>query len=185
MPEGRRGRILALVITLAAALLLWLGGIAPLLAWYQARAAELAQKQALAARMMALAQSLPALRATAAAAAQADGAPALLAGASDAIAGANLQSAMQDLAAQVGTSLDSAAMQPAQQDGALRRISVQVSVTASWPALVALLRAVGSAAPRMIVDGISLSSADPPGSAAGEMVQASFTVSAYRAGAAS
>ena len=65
--------------------------------------------------MQALAHEIPALRAAAAARGPDQGGAALLLqGDSDAIAGANLQSALQDLAAQSGTGLDSAALLPAQ-----------------------------------------------------------------------
>ncbi len=87
----------------------------------------------------------------------------LLAGTSDAIAGANLQSALQLLAAEAGTSLDSVGMQPAKSVQALRLITAQVSLTAPWPVLVAFLRAVETAQPRMIVDSISLNTAQRPG----------------------
>lgn len=185
LPDGRRGQALAVGITLAALLLVWLGAVSPLLAWYQARDAALAQQRALAARMVALEQALPALRAAVAASgAQAAGAQTLLAGQSDAIAGANLQSAVQDLAAQAGTSLDSAAMQPAIQAGPLRRISMQVSVTASWPVLVALLQAVDNASPRMIVDSISLNSTALPGDSESSTIQANISISGFRAGEA-
>ncbi len=106
----------------------------------------------------------------------------MLAGGSDAIAGANLQSALQDLATQAGTSLDSAAMLPATPAGALRRICMQVSVTATWPVLVALLQAIGNATPRMIVDSISLNNAGLPGSGQSSQIQANFSVTGFRAG---
>ncbi|MGE4481407.1 type II secretion system protein GspM [Acidocella sp.] len=183
LPEGRRGRVLALGVTLAGAMLLWLGAVAPLIGWYQARQQELTHERELAARMAALARELPALRREVAAmGTQPAGGDILLAGDSDAIAGANLQSAVQDLAARAGTSLDSAAMQPATPDGALRRISMQVSVTARWPVLVALLQAIDDATPRMILDGISLDSMDGATPDSGGKIQASFTIAGFRAG---
>ncbi len=182
LPDGRRGQILALAMGLASLLLLWAALLAPLWGWYQQRADELAQQRALAARMQALAREIPALRSAVAAQGPDQGsATLLLEGNSDAIAGANLQSVLQDLATQSGTSLDSAALAPVQAQGPLRKIGMQVSLTASWPALINFLSAIETANPRMVVDGLSLSNAGPPVAGGAPPVQASFTVSAFRA----
>ncbi|HVE20515.1 MAG TPA: type II secretion system protein GspM [Acidocella sp.] len=182
LPDGRRGQILALGIGLAALLLLWVALLAPLFGWYQERADELAQQRVLAVRMQALAREIPTLRAAVAAQGPDQGGPALLLqGDSDAIAGANLQSALQDLATRSGTSLDSAALAPVQAQGPLRKLGLQVSLTASWPALISFLASIETASPRMIVGGLSLSNAGPPDAGGAPPVQASFTVSAFRA----
>lgn len=183
LPEGKTGQALAAFITLLALAVLWAGIAAPLAGWFSARASLLATERQEIARGDGLRQSLPALRAAAAAAAkQADANGILLAGGSDAIAGANLQTALQGLAAQDGTSLDSIAMVPAQQAGALRRIGVQVSVTATWPVLIALLGAIDSARPRMIVDQFTVSSPGPADAGQDTPLQAGFAVAAYRTG---
>lgn len=182
LPDGKRGQALAVALTFMAAALLWMSVAAPLIGWYEARADELAQQQQLAAHLAALGRQIPALRqAVNAAGLQSADDQVLLAGDSDVIAGANLQTALQDLAAQAGTSLDSAALQPAQADGAVRRISMQVSVTATWPVLIALWEAIGTARPRMIVDQLSLST-NTPGGNQDQQVQASFSVTGFRAG---
>jgi general secretion pathway protein M len=182
LPEGRQGKALAVGITLAGLALVWFAVIFPILSWYQSRAAELAQNQAIAAHMAALTQEIPQLRkAVAAARPQSQDQQILLSGATDAIAGANLQTDLQNLAQTAGTSLDSSEVMPVQQDGALRRIGIQVSLTADWPTLIAFLQAIGTARPRMIIDQLSLmnssqsDSANPP-------VQANFSVSAFSAG---
>jgi general secretion pathway protein M len=184
LPEGRQGQALAVAVTLLAAALVWFAAISPLLGWYGARAAELTQQQEIAARMAALGQEIPALKAAISAAGlQSAGDQVLLSGGTDAIAGANLQSALQDLAAQAGTSLDSAEVLPVQQAGALRRIGMQVSVTATWPVLISLLEAIGTARPRMIVDQLSVISASQPGGGQEQPVAANFSVSGFSAGA--
>lgn len=182
LPDGRRGQALAAAIGLLGVLLLWQVTAAPLLGWYAARQDELAQQRQLAAHMQALGREIPALRnAVAAAGLQSSDSQVLLSGNSDVIAGANLQTALQGLAAQAGTSLSSAALQPAQPAGALRRISMQVSVSASWPVLIALLQSIGTAEPRMIVEALNITVASGTDQAA--PVQASFTVTGLRAGA--
>ncbi len=178
LPEGRRGQALAVAITIFAAVLLWMSTAGPLIGWYEARADELTQQQRLAAHLAALGAEIPSLReAVSTAGLQSANDQVLLAGDSDVIAGANLQTTLQGLAAQSGTSLDSAALQPAQPDGAVRRISMQVSVTASWPVLVALWQAIGTARPRMIIDQLNLSANSQT-----QQVQASFFVTGFRAG---
>ena len=184
LPDGRRGQLLALALTLVAVAVIWAATVAPMLGLYESRADDLAQQRAMAARMTALSQEIPALRqAVAAAGMQSADDQLLLPGGTDAIAGANLQSALQNLATQAGTSLDSAQLLPVQPAGNLRGIGMQVSVTASWPVLITLLEAIGTAQPRMIVGDFRVSSAtqdvvgqDPP-------MQATFSVSGFRAGA--
>lgn len=182
LPDGRRGQILALGIALAGLLLLWLAVLSPLLGWYQQRAEYLAQQRALAVHMAALAQEIPALRKAVSSEKPEDETTSLLLqGGSDAIAGANLQSALQDLATQSGASLDSTSLTPVAAQGELRKIGLQVSLTASWPALIKLLAAIETASPRMIVDGLDLSNTGPQSTDNARPVQASFTVSAFRA----
>lgn len=183
LPDGRRGQALAIALTIIAAALLWLCTAGPLLSWYDARADRLVQQQQLAARMKNLSAEIPALRrAVGAAGLQSDDDQVLLAGSTDVIAGANLQSTLQTLASQAGTSLDSAALLPAQQAGTLRRISMQVSLTATWPVLIALLEAIGTSRPRMIVDQISLANTLATEPSQETPLQANFSVTAFRAG---
>jgi general secretion pathway protein M len=180
LPEGRQGQALALALTLLAAALLWFAAVSPLLGWYQARAAALAQQQQIAARMAALGAEIPALKAAISAAGlQSADDQTLLPGSTDAIAGANLQSALQNLASQAGTSLDSTEVLPVQQAGALRRIGIQVSVTATWPVLISLLEAIGTARPRMIVDELSVINAAQTASDQGQPVRANFSVTGF------
>ncbi|HYP62713.1 MAG TPA: type II secretion system protein GspM [Acidocella sp.] len=182
LPDGRHGQALAVAITLLGVLLLWEVTAAPLLDWYEARQDELTQQRQLAAHMQALGREIPTLRnAVSAAGLQASDDQVLLSGNSDVIAGANLQTVLQGLAAQAGTSLNSAALQPAEQAGGLRRISMQVSVTASWPVLIALLQAIGTAQPRMIVNTLNITMSGTPNTDQLQQVLASFTVTGFRA----
>ncbi len=181
LPDGRRGQVLAVAVTLIAAALFWIAAVGPLIGWYESREDALIQQRQMAARMAALSLEIPALRAAVSAAGlQSAGEQSLLDGSTDAIAGANLQSALQDLATQAGTSLDSAALLPVQPAGALRRIAMQVSVTASLPVLVALLQAIGTARPRMIVSDLSLINTGTPAVDQEQPLQANFSVSGFR-----
>jgi hypothetical protein len=183
LPEGRLGILLAVAATLLALAVIWLGVVTPVLTWYGAQADDLATARLELAHLQALKDSLPSLRrAVAQGAAQPSGTDVLLSGDSDAIAGANLQATLSDLAAQAGTNLDSAEAVTAQQTGALRRIGVSVSVTATWPVLIAYLAAVDASRPRMVVDDLSVSTNSAPDTRQDVTLQANFTVSAFRAG---
>lgn len=181
LPDGRRGQILAVAVTVVAVAVLWLCTAVPLMDWYEARADRLAQQEQLVVRMKILSEEIPALRKSVGTAGlQTDNDQVLLAGSTDVIAGANLQSALQNLAAQAGTSLDSAALLPAQQAGTLRSIRMQVNVITTWPVLISLLEAIGTARPSMIVDQIGLTNslqAEPNSEPA---LSASFTVTGFR-----
>jgi general secretion pathway protein M len=182
LPDGRRGQALALALTVIAIAVLWLCTAAPLIGWYDARAEYLAQQEQRAQRMQALSQEIPALRrAVSAAGVQSDGDQILLQGGTDVIAGANLQSMLQNLATTAGTTIDSAALLPAQPSGTLRRISMQVSVTTTWPVLIALLEAIGTSHPYLIVDQISLTNALQAEPSTEPAVAANFTVTGFRA----
>jgi general secretion pathway protein M len=184
LPEGRQGQMLALALTFVAVAVIWAATVAPLIGLYESQADTLAQQRAMAARMVALSQEIPALRhAVATAGLQSADDQLLLPGDTDAIAGANLQSALQNLATQAGTSLDSAQLLPVQSAGNLQCIGMQVSVTASWPVLIALLQAIGTAQPRMIVGDFRVSPASQGNAGQDPPMQATFSVSGFRAGA--
>lgn len=184
LPEGRLGQALAACGALVVASAIWLGVLAPAFSWYGGQADALAASRLELAHMQALQASLPALRrAVAQSADQSAGTDILLSGDTDAIAGANLQSTLNDLATQTGTSLDSAESAGAAQIGGLRRIDVSVSLTATWPVLIAYLAAIDAARPRMMVDDLSVNTNSAPDIHQDVTLQANFTVSAFRAGA--
>jgi len=183
LPEGRPGQLLALALLFVGLAVLWFGAIMPAVSWYAGRAEQLAVDQRDIAHIKALRRDLPSLRAAAAAsAAQATDDAVLLTGDSDAIAGANLQAEVQTLATQTGISLDSVADLPAEQTGGLRQISVDVGVTAAWPALITLLSAIETASPRMIVDDLSITGLPQADSQQDTSLDVSFSVAAFRAG---
>jgi general secretion pathway protein M len=185
LPEGRQGQILAVGIAVLALVLLWLGAVAPLLSWYGGQADALSAAQLQLAHMQGLQASLPALRARLAASAALPASDAvLLAGSSDAIAGANLQAQLNTLAGQAGTSLDSVESIAAQQVGGLRRIGVTVSLNATWPVLTAFLTAIDTAQPRMIVDNLNVTANAATDPRQDVTLQANFDVAAFRAGTA-
>ena len=183
LPTGRRGRLLALGITLAVLGALWAGVAAPLVEWHALRAEQVQARRALARRMAEIAETLPELRDQARLATASGRAPgeATLDGASDAIAAAALQGRLQDMAARAGAPLSSAEALPGEAAGAWRRIGVRVSVNAPWPAVVRLLQAVGAASPRMLVDDLQLRAPPLLLRTGTRPMDAGFTVFAFRA----
>ena len=188
LPTGRAGQALAVAVTLVALLLVWEVVAAPLIGWYETRSDEVAQQRRLAAGMEARAASLPALRRQAAALGHAGPArSALLAGRTDAIAAADLQGRVQDMATGAGTALSSTEALPARQIGAYRRIALRISFNATLPVLVQLLQSLDGSSPRMLVDDLQLHTSPivmaqthnvaPP-------LDATMTVIGFRSGAA-
>jgi general secretion pathway protein M len=190
LPTGRRGKALALAMTLLAGVAVWLGIVAPILGWYDDRAELLRRETAMARRMMSLVATLPALRLEASrvnGAAPTDGGDpdadmqaALLTGASDPLAAASLQQRVEEFASKTGVQVGSEEILPGQAEGNLRAISVRLTMTAPYQSLVALLLALARSETPMVVDELLMrgppgkpGDGDPP-------VEASFTVTSYR-----
>ncbi len=182
LPQGRRGRALALGITLTGMALLWSAVGQPLLDAHASASQALARRQVLASRMAGLAGSLPQLRA-AVASLRSQAAPvvAVVEGGTDAIAAATLQGSMETMAAHVGARLTSAEALPAEPAGGYRRLALRVTVDATWPVLVGLLQAVEQATPRMFIDDLQLH-ATPAARTTRELpLDIAFTLLAFRA----
>lgn len=179
LPEGPRGRILALALTLTVLAALWVAVAQPVMAWHAARAEALAQRRALLQRMTALAATLPELQREASR--HRAPVPALLEGSSDAIAGATLQTAVQRMAVSAGATLRSLETLPAEQTGHYRRISLRISTEAPWPVLIALMRAIEQGAPQMLIDNLQLRAPPAELRTATTPISAAFTIVAFRA----
>jgi hypothetical protein len=161
-----------------------IGLLLPARCWYLSRARELALKQQEASAIAAMSQRIPELRLRIAAlrAATRDR-PLFLAGDGDAIAGANLQSAIESLTGQSGASLEKSTLLPAESVNGLRQIAISVNLTATWNALLDLLSAIDLAQPGMIVSDLSITDAGQnPDGARDIPLQINFTVAAFRSG---
>ncbi|MCB8883212.1 hypothetical protein ACELLULO517_23385 [Acidisoma cellulosilytica] len=190
LPEGRAGQVLAVGMTLAALGLVWSGCVAPLTGLFAAREAARADQAGMLAHMQMIAADLPSLRRIAREA-KADrttgSASALIPGATDAIAAANLQNALQDLAAGSGVLPSSVEVLPALQRGAFRRIGLQIEATTTWPILISLMKAINDSALGLVVDDLSLHALSDGSKGNGidashPALDASFMVFAFRAG---
>jgi general secretion pathway protein M len=181
LPDGLRGQLLAVALSLAVAAAVWAGVVTPLVAWHTEHAERLEQRRALARRMAELATTLPALRAQAAGRHVTGPVPsAVLGGNTDAIAGAALQQLVQQMATRAGTSLSSVDVLPAEAVGLYRRIGLHVALQAPWPVLVHLLQSIERETPPMLVDDLRLRGS--PMQNAALPMDASFTVLAFRGG---
>ena len=181
-PQGRAGQALALGLLVLVAVAAWQAIGAPLRTLYADGAEVLAQRQALHARMAQVAGTLPALRrASTSPSVQPMAAP-LLRGGSDALAGAALQQLMQDMAARSGATLSSAETLAAEPAGGFRRISVRVSLAAPWPGLLRVLQAVTETQAGLLVDDVQLHGSRMAGTGGMQPIDASLTVSGFRAG---
>lgn len=184
LPEGSRGRSLALGITAIVLAAAWLAVVQPLLDAYADRADQLERHGALAARMADVAASLPQLQREAKAL-SADPTPAnaTLVGASDALAGAALQGIVEGMTTSAGGRLSSTEALPAEQVGAYRRVALRVTLDGTWPVLIHTLQSIERAVPRMFIDDLQIH-AQPANAKVNEPpLDISFTVLAFRAAA--
>lgn len=184
LPDGRPGRVLALGVLALLLALGWLVLGAPLASWYGARAEELRQRSLLADHMAGLVAALPALREAARQGARDPEAGALVAGASDAVAGAALQQRVQDIAQQAGAQLSSIEMLTATQVGAYRRIGVRVALHATWPVVLRLMEAAETSRPVMLATDLQLHAQRSVDPATNPTLDGSLAIVGFRAGRA-
>jgi general secretion pathway protein M len=183
MPEGRQGRILALGLLLLTLCIAWLALAAPLLGWYSAREEQLTERHLMVAHMAQIAATLPALRQDTRKAEPGARPPAtLLSGETDAIAGAGLQSVVQDMASTAGVTLTSAEALPGEQQGAFRRIALRVTLRGDWPVLMGMLQAVEESPLRLLVDELQLHATAQSQHSGPDRIEASFVVLGFRPG---
>lgn len=182
LPTGLAGQVLAVGLLLLVLLVGWAAVGTPLLAWHGERADALEGRRTLERRMGQIAATLPTLQAQAAPG-RAPETVSVLAGGSDAVAGAELQQLVQGMAGQAGAVLASAEVLPAEQMGAYRRIGLRVSVNAVWPVLVGLLEGIEAARPGMAVDDLQLHGGRGFIRDKAAPLDASWVVLAFRAGA--
>ena len=186
LPDGIRGRILALGLLSILLVLLWIAVISPLFDWYAGRAETIAERRAFLSHAIGLAETLPALRQVAGRAGDGSPTTALLDGKSDAIAGAGLQGMVEEMAGAAGISLASVETLPGELCGNFRRVGVRITFIADWPMFVALLQAIETNQIRLLVDDLQLhavAQVGPDGpTAAATKVDTSLVVLGFRVG---
>lgn len=157
MPQGRRGRLLALGLVFAALAGGYFLAVSPLADLHAQREAALEDSRILLPRLQAAAAALPALRAQVAELrAAARTRKVTLDGASDAIASANLQSRIEGFAASVGATIGSTESLPAEARDGYRRIGLRFALNGPYATLVQLLAKLEAAAPPLVVDNLQI-----------------------------
>ena len=177
LPEALRGQLLALALTVTVLVGLWIGCVQPLMDWQAARTEALARRTEYLRHMTATAALLPELQRHPD---QQTAVDEWVAGDSDAVAGATLQTMVQDMATAAGAELSSMEVLPVEPRGAYRRLGLRVETAAPWPVLIELQRAIAQATPRMLIDDLRLRAPTGASHTASEPVSATFTVVAFR-----
>jgi hypothetical protein len=186
MISGKRGQALAVALTIVLLSSLWVAVVGPVIGLYAGQTARLTEQRMVAAHMAAVAATVPALlRQAARLESSAQAAQAIaIAAPSDAVAGALVQQRMHDLAATVGITLTSVQTLPVEQSGGYRSISLRMTCATAWPRFIALLQALEETRPRMLIDDVDLEVSPGLSLPDGVMIAVSFTVIAFRMGAA-
>lgn len=157
LPTGMLGRVLALSILGALIGLAYLGTVSPLIDLYRTGETTLTERQLLVPRLARVAAEVPMLRARLAEL-QATGTThdVALDGASDALASANLQSRIEQLATANGVTITSTEAIPAEDRGPYRRIGLRLTLGGKYEAIVKLLAAVEEAQPPIVVGNLQM-----------------------------
>ena len=131
--------------------------ISPLIDYYAERADLIENRRMLAPRLDAIAAELPSLRARAAELrASASTRRVTLEGTSDAIASANLQARVEEVAASVGATISSTESLAAENRGPYRRIGLRVALGGEYETLIRFLAALEAANPPLVIDNLTL-----------------------------
>jgi len=182
LPTGRQGQLLASALLLAALGAIYLFAAAPLLELYAERAAAVENARLLVPRLKTTADELPGLRARAAELrATASTHKVTLDGSSDAIASANLQSHIAELAAAAGVTIGSTESLPAEMRGGYRRIGLRYALSGPYETLVKFLARLDAATPPLVVDNLSIHGVmRRPGTPAASALDAGLDVYGFR-----
>ena len=156
-PTGIAGRCFALALLLAVFGIVYVLFAAPVLDLYNEREATLEHQRILEPRLHAAADQLPALRARLAALqASASARKVTLEGNSDAIASANLQSLIDELANSAGVVVASTEGLAPDDRGPYRRIGLRIALNGDYDNLLALLAAVDKATPPLVIENLQI-----------------------------
>ena len=182
LTSGYQGRLLALLLLLLALGVVYLVVAAPLLELYAGRAAVLENRRMLVPRLKAAADELPELRASVAELRATAGARKVtLEGSSDAIASANLQSHIEELAASVGVTIGSTESLPVEVRGGYRAIGLRYTLSGPYETLVKLLAKLEAATPPLVIENLHIHGVlRRPGTPAASALDAGLDVFGFR-----
>ena len=162
LPEGRRGRLLALGFLAIAASLLWLVAVGPLVELHASRAERLAMREALVARF-----------AAAGTAGASD--PVLVEGETDAMAAARLQDIVRTRAEALGLDIARVETLSPEAAGETVKVGLRIDLECTYDDLVRLLADLRSAPATLAVEALSLEAGEDG------LVRGVISIRAYRA----
>jgi hypothetical protein len=161
LPEGLYGRIVAWGTGALVVLVGYLAFVAPTIDFYVEGRRELDERSAVAARMTRAAAELPNLRkAVRAIEPRKEGESLLLAGASDTIAVAALQTLVKAQAQRIGVKLSNVEILPAEAADRYSRVAIRTAFTAEYRAIVALLAGIETSRPALFIDRLELQASE-------------------------
>jgi Tfp pilus assembly protein PilO len=182
LPTGHQGRLLALLLLLLVLGAVYLVVAAPLIELYTSRAAVVENKRMLVPRLKAAADELPQLQAQVASLrATARTRKVTLDGTSDAIAAANLQSRIAELATSAGVTIGSTESLPAEVRGGYRRIGLRYTLTGPYETVVKFLATLEAATPPLVIENLHIHGVlRRPGTPAANALDAGLEVYGFR-----
>lgn len=178
LPEGVAGRWLALGVSLLVALAVWSVVLAPLWSLYAERQAHLSDKYALLETMQRLQNTVPQLQARLKILQETRHARNIfLSGDRDALAAADLQHHLGDLAEAAHIMFATEEIVPAVTVGPFRAIGVRLCFSAHWPEFVGFVRAIEKQETLLLMDDLALE----PAGEGGDTVSIRCVIAGYRA----
>ena len=158
LPEGASGKALALLIAVLMIGTIHFMAVAPLFSYYESTAQKLQDRQQLARRHQNLVRDLPRLRAEATRRlGQSPGADLLLAGPSDAVASAMLQSALKELVELERGKLTSAEMLPPESvDEVVHRVGVRIAFSGDLKLLTSVIKGIETTRPLLLIGNLDI-----------------------------
>ena len=182
MTTGYQGRLLALLLLLVVLGAVYLVVAAPLLELYAGREAVVENRRMLVPRLKAAADELPELRARVAELRATAGARQVtLEGSSDAIASANLQSHIEELAASAGVTIGSTESLPVEVRGGYRCIGLRYTLSGPYETLVKFIAKLEAANPPLVIENLHIHGVlRRPGTPAASALDAGLDVFGFR-----
>jgi len=186
LPSGRSGQIISVLLLILLVTAAWRLLAMPLIDFYDARRQDLEDRAMQAAHLTALADALPRLKESLN---ESDPAPVMtVTGATDSVAAASLQGAVQDMVNDAGASLGSIEIMPSSESAeGLRRIGLKVTLSGDLKTITRLLAAIDHAVPPTLIDELQIhgnavrgasNGAEPPVDA--QRLDVSFAVYGFR-----
>jgi general secretion pathway protein M len=185
LPDGKRGKTLAVAILIVTMATVWFAILSPVLAFYDNNAQTLEQRRELLRRYRSAVDELPRLRAQQKLrGSNANDSGLLLGGGSDAIATAALQATLKNIVEGNGAEIAGASTLPADNSGLLRRVGVRIAFSGDLEVMTTVLLQIQAARPMLSVSNLELhaDTAASDGGPEDQDLAATLDVFGFRAG---